>query len=159
MKSSNQKVLDKLESLGIPVEIKFLDDDVRTAALAATALGCEISQIANSLIFRDLENDQAVLIMGAGGHRIDLERVTRLTGLNLGKANADFVREHTGFAIGGVPPVGHHQTLRTLLDSRLKNHDRLWAAAGTPESIFSMSADDLQRMTSGEWLEIGSCDP
>ncbi len=155
MKPSNQKVLACLKSFGSDFEVRFLDDDVRTAALAATALGCEISQIANSLIFRDLENDQAVLIMGAGGHRIDLKRVTKLTGLKLAKADADFVRRHTGFAIGGVPPVGHHQKVRTLLDSRLKQQDTLWAAAGTPESIFSMTSDDLQLMTSGEWLDIG----
>ena len=155
MKSSNQKVLTALKSLDIQVDVRFLHDDVKTAALAAEALSCEISQIANSLIFRNLDDNSAVLIMGAGGHRIDLERVSQLAGLNLAKADANFVREQTGFAIGGVPPVGHRQELRTLLDSRLKRHEKLWAAAGTPESIFSMSPEELELMTSGIWLEIG----
>ena len=156
MKPSNLKVMACLESFEIEFEVKILSDDVRTARLAADALGCEVSQIANSLIFRNLENDQAVLIMNAGGSRVDLTRVTELTGLRLGKADAEFVKFSTGFAIGGVPPVAHNRPLQTLLDISLLNHTEIWAAAGTPESVFRMTPQQLQLITSGEWFHLSA---
>ena len=154
MKPSNLKVMACLESFEIEFEIRILSDNVRTAQLAADALGCEVSQIANSLIFRNLQDDQAVLIMNAGGSRVDLERVTALSGLRLAKANAEFVKNQTGFAIGGVPPVAHTSELRTLLDRKLLNHAEIWAAAGTPESVFRMSPQQLGLITDGEWLDL-----
>ena len=104
LKSSNLKVMACHEAFEIEFEVKILAAEVRTAQLAADALGCEVSQIANSLIFRNLQNGEAVLIMSAGGSRVDLARVAELTGLRLGKADAEFVRSQTGFAIGGVAP-------------------------------------------------------
>ena len=156
MKPSNLKVMACLKSFEIEIEVKILSDDVRTAQLAADALGCEVSQIANSLIFKNLESDEAVLIMNAGGSRVDLTRVTELTGLQLGKADAEFVRSCTGFAIGGVPPVAHSSPLQTLLDINLLNHTEIWAAAGTPESVFRMTPQQLQLITSGEWFNFSS---
>lgn len=154
MKAANQRVKDVLEASGIEFEIKLLPDAVRTAQLAADALGCEVGQIANSLIFKDKANDTAVLVMCAGDRRVDLEKLQRLTGIELGKADADFVRQATGFAIGGVPPVAHAVPLRCLLDESLLRHSEIWAAAGTPESVFRMNPRQLQQITGGDWLEL-----
>jgi len=154
MKSANQKVQRVLEASGIEFEIKILSDAVRTARLAADALGCEVGQIANSLIFRDRSNDAAVLVMCAGDRRVDMQKVKRESGIELGKADAEFVRQATGFAIGGVPPVAHAARLRCLLDQSLKRYAEIWAAAGTPESVFRTSPAQLQQITAGEWLEL-----
>ena len=154
MKAANLRVKAELEASGIEFEINILPAAVRTAQAAADALGCAVGQIANSLIFRDRAGGAAVLIMCAGDRRVDLAKVRRQTGLELGKANAEFVRGETGFAIGGVPPVAHARPLRCLLDSSLKRHDQIWAAAGTPESVFRMSPAQLQRITGGDWFEL-----
>ena len=154
MKPANLKVKSCLQQAGLEFEIRILPAAVRTARLAADALGCEVGQIANSLIFKDLASDQAVLVMCAGDRRVDLQKVQFETGIELGKADADFVRQQTGFAIGGVPPVAHASPLRTLLDDSLLRHTEIWAAAGTPESVFRMSPPQLQQITEGAWLDI-----
>ena len=154
MKPANLKVKSCLQQAGLEFEIRILPAAVRTARLAADALGCEVGQIANSLIFRDLASDQAVLVMCAGDRRVDLQKVQFETGIELGKADADFVRQQTGFAIGGVPPVAHVRPLRTLLDDSILRHAEIWAAAGTPESVFRMSPPQLQQITMGAWLDI-----
>jgi prolyl-tRNA editing enzyme YbaK/EbsC (Cys-tRNA(Pro) deacylase) len=154
MKPANLKVKIRLEQYGFEFNIRILPNAVRTAALAAEALDCAVGQIANSLIFRDKANAQAVLVMCAGDRRVDLEKVKLETGIELGKADADFVRQQTGFAIGGVPPVAHANPLHTILDSSLQRHIEIWAAAGTPESVFCMSPQQLQEITAGAWLDI-----
>jgi len=158
MKPANERVAESLDQFGIEFEIRLLSSAVRTAQLAAEALGCEVGQIANSLIFRDITRDRAVLIMCCGGRRADLQKVKRHTGLDLGKADAEFVRRQTGFAIGGVPPVAHASQLRCLLDVSLQRHTEIWAAAGTPESVFRMTPAELQQITGGTWLDL-SQDP
>lgn len=154
MKPANLKVKTYLESFGLGPGIRILPDAVRTARLAADAIDCQVGQIANSLIFKQLHHAKAVLIMCSGGRRVDLQKVQQLTGLELGKADAEFVRTQTGFVIGGVPPIAHTQPLRCLLDISLLEHDQIWAAAGTPESIFPMSPQQLQQMTAGEWVDV-----
>lgn len=154
MKTANLRVKEVLEASGIDFEITLLPDAVRTAKQAAEALGCTVGQIANSLIFRDLDSDRAVLVMCAGDRRVDTARVRELSGISLGKADADFVRRKTGFAIGGVPPVAHSEPLVTLLDASLQRFDTIWAAGGTPESVFCMTASQLQRITGGAWFEL-----
>lgn len=153
MKAANLRVKSCLEQYSLDQGIRLLDDAVRTAKAAAEALGCARSQIANSLIFRDLHSDNAVLIMCSGGRRVDLDKVQDLTGLALGKADAGFVKAQTGFAIGGVAPVAHLRPLQTFLDVSLRRHEIIWAAAGTPESIFPMSPDQLEQMTAGKWID------
>ena len=154
MKSANLKVKSCLDQYGLEFEIRLLSDAVRTAQLAADALGCEVGQIANSLIFREQETGDAILVMCAGDHRVDMRKVEDLTGLRLGKADADFVRAQSGFAIGGVPPVGHDTKLRTLLDESLWRFTEIWAAAGTPESVFCMSPDQLAQITGSDWFDL-----
>ena len=154
MKPANLKVKTRLEQFGLEFEIRILPAAVRTAALAAEALDCAVGQIANSLIFKDKFSGQAVLVMCAGDRRVDLQKVKLESGIELAKADADFVRQQTGFAIGGVPPVAHTRPLRTLLDDSLQRHVVIWAAAGTPESVFYMSPRQLQLITAGSWLDI-----
>jgi prolyl-tRNA editing enzyme YbaK/EbsC (Cys-tRNA(Pro) deacylase) len=154
MKAANLRVKKVLEASGIDFEIRLLPDAVRTARLAADALGCDVGQIANSLIFRDRACDAAVLVMCAGDRRVDTGKVLAAAGIELGRADADFVRRQTGFAIGGVPPVGHSNPPVTILDRSLQRYDEIWAAAGTPESIFCMTPAQLQLITGGEWLDV-----
>jgi len=154
MKSANERVKQSLDRFGLEFEIRILPAAVRTAKLAADALGCEVGQVANSLIFRNPADDQAVLIMCAGDRRVDLGKVKWQSGLELGKADAEFVRRQTGFAIGGVPPVAHALPLRCLLDESLQRHAEIWAAAGTPESIFRMTPAQLHTITGGAWQDL-----
>jgi len=154
MKSANLRVKEVLEASGIGFEIRILPDAVRTARQAADALGCKVGQIANSLIFRDFDTDTALLVMCAGDQRVDLEKLRLVLGVSPGRADADFVRRETGYAIGGVPPVAHARPSLTVLDRSLQRYDEIWAAAGTPESIFSMTPDQLRQITGGEWLDI-----
>ncbi len=154
MKAANLRVKEKLDLLGLELEITILPEAVRTAKAAADALGCEVGQIANSLIFRDLDADRAVLIMCAGDRRVDLDKARAACGRRLGKADADFVRAATGFAIGGVPPVAHATPLATLLDRSLERYAEIWAAAGTPESVFRMTPAELAQMTGGDWVDL-----
>lgn len=133
--------------------IRVLDDDVRTAALAAQALGIEVGAIANSLIFRATFADgheEPLLALTSGAHRADTDLLARLIGATtVGKANADFVRTHTGQPIGGVAPVGHPTAIRTVVDTHLANYPVVWAAAGHPKSLFPTTYAELCLLTGG----------
>jgi len=156
MKAANLRVKEVLEASGIEFEIRLLPKAVRTAQLAAAALGCAVGQIANSLIFRNRADDSALLVVCAGDRRVDPDKVLAATGIEMARADADFVRHETGFAIGGVPPVAHGYPSYTILDRSLQRHDEIWAAAGTPESVFRMTPAQLERITGGDWLEIAA---
>lgn len=149
------RVRETLARLGATGEIKHLDDSARTAKEAADALGVEVGQIASSLIF--LADGDPVLIVASGGHRVDTNKLSGvLDGATITKANADDVRNATGFAIGGVAPVGHPEPLRTVIDVALSQYDVVWAAAGHPHCIFPTSYDELLRITCGTAAEIGT---
>ena len=154
MKAANQRVAEQLAGHGLDGEIRLLPDAVRTAKAAAEALDCEVGQIANSLIFRDVGSDRGVLIMCAGDRRVDPARVLQHCGIEIARADADFVRRETGFAIGGVPPVAHRHELLCLLDESLQRFAEIWAAAGTPESVFRMSPQQLRQITGGDWQAL-----
>jgi prolyl-tRNA editing enzyme YbaK/EbsC (Cys-tRNA(Pro) deacylase) len=133
--------------------IRILDDEVRTAALAATALGVSVGAIANSLVFRavyDNSADQPLLALTSGVHRADPDRLAELAGARrVVKADPAFVREHTGQAIGGVAPLGHPRPVRTLVDRALAGHEVVWAAAGHAKSVFPTTFADLIMLTGG----------
>ncbi|MGZ4633508.1 MAG: YbaK/EbsC family protein [Actinomycetes bacterium] len=135
-------------------QIRILDDSARTAAQAADQLGVEVAQIANSLLF---DADVApLLVMASGGHRVDTAKVAALVGATrVRRADPDFVRTHTGFAIGGVAPVGHPHPIRTLVDRDLGAFDVLWAAAGHPHAVFPTTYDELLSVTGGEPADVG----
>ena len=129
-------------------EIVELPGAARTAKAAADFLGCEVGQIANSLVFR-AASDSAVLVMSSGARRVDTERLAALLGEPVGKADADFVRRETGFAIGGVAPVGHGLS-KVFVEKALAGYPHLWAAAGHPHTVFRLAYSDLLRITGGK---------
>jgi prolyl-tRNA editing enzyme YbaK/EbsC (Cys-tRNA(Pro) deacylase) len=154
------RVRRTLTDLGALGEIVVLDDHVRTAALAAAALGIEVGQIANSLIFAvtdpgDPDGRRPLLVLTSGAHRVDVDQVAGVLGVPpLERADPDFVRRRTGFAIGGVAPVGHTSPVQTLVDVELSRHDTVWAAAGHPRTVFPTRYDELLRITAGQPIEV-----
>lgn len=149
------RVREALTELGARGEIRHLDDSARTAREAADALGIEVGQIASSLIF--LADDQPVLVIASGRHRVDTALLSALLdGAVITKADADDVRCATGFAIGGVAPIGHPAPLRTIVDNALSAYDEVWAAAGHPHCVFPTSFDELVRVTGGTPADIGA---
>ncbi len=154
--SSANKVQQFLIENGFSCIVKELPDSTRTAQEAAQAIGCAVAQIAKSLIFMDQASGDPILVIASGANQVDLKKIERATGLRLVKADGKFVKERVGFAIGGVPPVGHREKVRTILDPALKNYDCLWAAAGTPFAVFQLSSSEIQRMTEGEFVDLNA---
>jgi prolyl-tRNA editing enzyme YbaK/EbsC (Cys-tRNA(Pro) deacylase) len=151
---SVERVRQALERGGLATDIVELPGAARTAKAAAEFLGCEVAQIANSLIFRVRSTDEAVLVMSSGAKRVDLERLSAVLGEAVDKADADFVRRHTGFAIGGVAPAGHGLA-RVFVEKSLSAFDELWAAAGHPHTVFRLSFQ-LLRITNGTPAELAA---
>jgi prolyl-tRNA editing enzyme YbaK/EbsC (Cys-tRNA(Pro) deacylase) len=150
------RVRAALDAAGVSSAIVELPGAARTAKAAAEYLGCQVGQIANSLVFRAEASDQALLVMSSGARRVDVARLAALVGEPVGKADADFVRDRTGFAIGGVPPVGHG--LRALVEKSLAAHAELWAAAGHPHTVFRLTYPDLLRITGGAEVDLAMRD-
>ncbi|MDP4803927.1 MAG: YbaK/EbsC family protein [Candidatus Nanopelagicales bacterium] len=149
------KVRETLRLLGARGEVRRLDDSARTAKEAADALGIEVGQIASSLIF--LADGEPVLVIASGGHRVDTENLASILQVHaITKATADDVRKATGFAIGGVAPVGHPEPLTTIVDIALSRYNEVWAAGGHPHYVFPTSYDELLRITAGTAAEIGA---
>ena len=144
-----RRVQAALQALGLGHEIVDLGLSARTAADAAGAVGCRVDQIAKSLVFRLRESGRALLVVTSGTHRVNEARVAALVGEPLDRADADFVRAETGFAIGGVAPVGHVKPVVTLIDEHLLTFEEIWAAAGHPNMVFRLRPADLVTMTGG----------
>lgn len=154
LSASAQKVQDTLRSLGFPYVVQESDHVTRTAADAAAVVGCEVGQIAKSLIFKGTGTGRAILVITSGSNRVNEARVAEHLGEGLSKADATFVREQTGFAIGGIPPVGHRNPLLVLIDQDLLQYDLIWAAAGTPNALFQLDPRDLLEMTGGRVVAV-----
>ena len=155
---SVRRVAAALASFGVRGQITILDNAARTARQAADALGIEIAQIANSLVFRAHREDDTfrpLLVLASGAHRVDTSKVADLLELSaIYLADAEFVSEHTGFAIGGVAPIAASHPLETVVDVSLSRYDRVWAAAGHPRTVFPTSYDELLRLTGGHAAEV-----
>jgi len=136
------------------LQVVELPASTRTALEAASAVGCQVGQIVKSLVFRRQDSEAPLLILASGANRVNEAGVQALLGEAVGKADADFVRLHTGFAIGGVPPLGHPQALETLIDADLLQYAEIWAAAGTPNAVFRLTPDDLVRITGGRVIQV-----
>lgn len=147
MSKSLARVRAALAAAGAPVEVLEMGESTRTAEEAARAAGCAVDQIAKSIIFRGEESGHVVLFLTAGGNRVDPAKATEVAGQPLGKADADLIRDETGFAIGGVAPVGHLNPVTAYFDPRLSEFDTVWAAAGTPRHIFAIAPDLLLSIT------------
>lgn len=146
MSKSLKRVKAALQDAGIASEVIEMSDGTRTAADAARACGCEIDQIAKSIIFRGENSGHVVLFLTAGGNQVDATKASALAGEPLGKADAKLIRAETGFAIGGVSPVGLTSPVRAFYDARLLEFDEVWAAAGTPRHVFPAAPHDLIRI-------------
>ena len=150
---------DALTRAGLDAEIVELPGAARTARAAADHLGCDVGQIANSLVFRAQASDGAVLVMSSGAKRVDLARLSALVGEPIGKADADFVRSRTGFVIGGVAPVGHTGALKKFVDRSLAAYDAIWAAAGHPHTVFRLTYAQLLAITGGAEVDVAELVP
>lgn len=151
---SIRRVQSVLTGHGHPFEPVTFGRATRTAEEAAAALGCALAQIVKSLVFRGAESDRPVLVLASGINRVDEARLGRLLGEPATRADAGFVRRHSGFAIGGVAPVGHLTAMVTYMDRDLMQFERVWAAAGTPHTVFSVAPPVLLRMTAGELVIV-----
>lgn len=152
MSKSLKRVRAALIAAGLPDEV-VETPLARTAQDAATAIGCEVDQIAKSIIFADSEG-RAVLFLTAGGNRVDDAKAAQVAGSPLGKADAALVRSQTGFAIGGVAPIGHVNPIRCWIDPRLMDFDRVWAAAGTPHHVFAIEPENLARLSGAQTADF-----
>ena len=142
--------------LGDAYEVLEFDAGTRTAADAATAIGCTVAEIAKSLLFRGKQSNRPVLVIASGDNRVDEKKVSALLGEKISRADADFVREMTGFAIGGVPPVGHATAPITLIDEDLMKFATIWAAAGTPNAVFQLKPAALAELTGGQLADVAT---
>jgi prolyl-tRNA editing enzyme YbaK/EbsC (Cys-tRNA(Pro) deacylase) len=146
--SGVERFLDEARARGLDVEVQEFPQGTRTASDAAAAIGCDVAQIVKSLVF--MADDQPLLVLTSGANRVDEDALGRTLGLTLRKATADEVRDATGYAIGGTPPFGHRQPLRVICDADLTVHEELWAAAGTPSTVFPITSTRLLEATGAE---------
>jgi prolyl-tRNA editing enzyme YbaK/EbsC (Cys-tRNA(Pro) deacylase) len=151
---SARKVQDALAAAGFACAVVELAASTRTSAEAAAAVGATVARIAKSLIFRTRPGDRPILVIASGENRVDEKKLAALVGERIERPDADFVRNRTGFAIGGVPPIGHPGRLTTYIDRDLLALGELWAAAGTPNAVFRLTADELVAMTAGQVVDI-----
>jgi prolyl-tRNA editing enzyme YbaK/EbsC (Cys-tRNA(Pro) deacylase) len=151
LSASAQQFQDHLASRGYPNRVVEMPDSTRTSTEAAAAIGCSVAQIAKSIIFRSEQNDSVftVMVVASGINRVDEKKVEALIGHPVRKADADFVRQQTGYAIGGVPPTGHDHPVKILIDEDLMQFSEIWAAAGSPRAVFQLTPATLVEMTAG----------
>lgn len=151
---SAQKMQDFLTAKGYPHIVVEHNQSTRTSAEAAEAIGCTVAQIAKSLVFVTRRTKQPLMIIASGSNRVDTKLVGESVGEPLDRADPDFVRQSTGYAIGGVPPMGHTRPLKILIDEDLMQFKTIWAAAGAPSAVFELTPDDLVKMTGGNVLKV-----
>ena len=154
LKPSAQRVQDAIHASGFPNQVLELAESTRSAAEAAAAVGCDVAQIAKSLIFQGKTTGEAILIIASGANRVNEKVVAAHLGQKLSRPDADFVREQTGFAIGGVPPIGHDRAIRTIIDEDLLALTQIYAAAGHPFALFALTPQELVALTGGEVMAI-----
>lgn len=154
LKKSVERVQAVLKEFGLELNVVEFSDSTRTAQEAADAIGCTVGQIAKSLIFKGKSSQKPVLIIASGANRVNEKLVKEYAGEKLEKADAEFVLEHTGFAIGGVPPVGHINPITTLIDEDLTQYSEIWAAAGTPHAVFKLTTEILIEITKGSVIKV-----
>ena len=152
--AAEQRVADALASHALPGQVIVLETLATTAQMAAEALGIAVGRIVKSLLFVGAETGTPYLILVSGDNRVHEKRVGRIIGEKLERSDADFVKQHTGFSIGGVSPYGHPAPLKTFLDQHLFDFETVWAAAGNPRSVFEVTATDLERTTDATRIDV-----
>jgi len=151
---SAYKVQQAVLDLGFNFRIVEFSETTRTSADAAAAIGCTVGQIAKTLVFQTVDSQKPILIIASGSNRVNEKTIQTILGEPIKKANAEFVRAATGFAIGGIPPVGHPSPITTLIDQDLLTYSEIWAAAGTPNAVFPLTPEELIKMTGGSVISI-----
>ena len=151
---SAQKVADRVAALGLGVRIVEMPASTRTASEAAAACGCQVGQIVKSLIFRGRHSGRAVLILVSGDNRVDVKLVAGDIGEMIERPDAEWVRAETGFAIGGIPPLGHDRPLKTFMDRALTTYAKVWAAAGTPNCVMEIDPKDLASASNAGIIDV-----
>ena len=149
----NQNFIDFLKQNNLDIKINDFDEFTHTAIQAATALKCDVSQIAKSLIFKT-ESGKPVLIIASGSNRVDTTKIAKLLGESISKADANFVKEKTSYTIGGVPPFAFPENIIIIIDEDLLKFDTIWASAGTNNSVFSITPDNLVKISQGQVADI-----
>jgi prolyl-tRNA editing enzyme YbaK/EbsC (Cys-tRNA(Pro) deacylase) len=149
-----QRVQEALCRLGLTTEVIHMPQSTRTAQEAAKTIGCSVSQIIKSILFKGTSTGQPILVLACGSNRVNERIISQKVGEPVAKADAKFVREQSGFVIGGVPPLAHRVSPRTFIDGDLFQFKEAWAAAGTPFEVFRVTAPELQRITGGEVIRI-----
>ncbi|WP_428265213.1 YbaK/EbsC family protein [Haliangium sp.] len=149
-----QSVQDALHARGVELKVVELSSSTRTADDAARTIGCEVAQIVKSLVFRAKQTGKPILVLASGVNRVNEKVIAKHVGEKISKADAAFVRAETGFAIGGIPPVGHAKSIETYIDQDLLTHAELWAAAGTPNAVFGLDSAILEELTGGRVISI-----
>lgn len=151
---AEQRVAGALAAYGLPGKVIVLGQLATTAQMAAEVLGIEVGRIVKSLLFKGAASGKPYLLLVSGANRVHEKRAGRLIGEALERSDADFVKEHTGFSIGGVSPYGHPAPIATWIDQDLRKYGTVWAAAGNPRSVFEISAGDLERTTGGTVIDV-----
>jgi prolyl-tRNA editing enzyme YbaK/EbsC (Cys-tRNA(Pro) deacylase) len=154
LSTSARKVQDELARLGYSCVVVEHRESTRTAQEAADRAGCSVGQIVKSLIFRGVTSGKPILVLTSGANRVDEKRISGYAGEAIARADPDFVRSVTGFAIGGVPPIAHAAAMETYLDEDLLAFDSIWAAAGTPNAIFELTPDQLREMSGAAVVRV-----
>jgi prolyl-tRNA editing enzyme YbaK/EbsC (Cys-tRNA(Pro) deacylase) len=155
LKPAAQRVEAAARALGLEIRVRTMSQSTRTAEEAAAACGCSVGQIVKSLVFRGKETGKPYLLLVSGANRVNEKAVARIIGEPLQRPDAQYVRDITGFAIGGIPPLGHASRLATYMDRDLLRYEIVWAAAGTPESVFPIAPAELRDKAEAEVIEVG----
>ena len=154
LSASGKRFQDALSARGLSHQVTELAQGTRTAVEAAQAVGCQVGQIAKSLVFKGKNTDKALLVVASGSNRVNEARLSSLVSEPVERPDADFVRDQTGFSIGGVPPFSHSQPLETFIDDDLLQYQEIWAAAGNPRALFRLTPQDLLKMTGGQVVSL-----
>lgn len=154
MKASAARVVEALRAVGVTTEVKEFVESTHTAEEAAAAIGTTVGQIVKSLVF--LVGETPILALVSGTNRVDIGKLAAAVGGKVRRADAESVRTATGYAVGGVPPLGHATPLRTFLDSDLLQYEMVWAAAGTPNAVFAITPKELRRITNAEVIDLAA---
>jgi prolyl-tRNA editing enzyme YbaK/EbsC (Cys-tRNA(Pro) deacylase) len=152
---SAERVARAAKAINLPIKIQLMAQSTRTAQEAAKACGCLVDQIVKSLVFRLDPGDKPLLLLVSGANRVNEAKISQIVGGAIARPDADYVRETTGFAIGGIPPFGHAVPMLTLMDEQLLEYGVVWAAAGTPLAVFAADPKDLQRATGAQLISVG----
>jgi len=154
LSQSAKKVQEALKTFGLTCQVVEMQETTRSAEDAARAIGCDVAQIVKSLLFQGKKTKKPILVVASGVNRVNTKALREILSEPVKMAGADFVRTTTGYAIGGVPPLGHSQKLETFIDEDLLKQEEIWAAAGTPNTMFKLTPQDLQKITDGQVISV-----